>query len=323
MNRTDESQHVLVTGGAGFLGTHLCRRLLEQGHDVTCLDNFQTGKEENIHDLLGNPRFTLVRHDVVQPLPQQLFPTQIYNMACAASPARYQADPVHTLQTCVYGAFNLLELAHANQARFLQASTSEVYGDPKQHPQFEGYRGNVNIVGLRSCYDEGKRAAETLVADYARTRDLTVKIARIFNTYGPYMAADDGRIVSTFITQGLAGQPLTVYGDGSQTRSLCFVDDLIEGLLRLMNSNSAFQGPVNLGNPVEYTVLEIAHMLRELTNSTAGIEHHPLPPDDPRQRCPDITLARHHLQWEPQTALAQGLEKTLGWFAANRAPLLP
>lgn len=322
MNTSHEQpQHILVAGGAGFLGAHLCRSLLDQGHQVICLDNFQTGREKNIRELLDNPRFFLVRHDVINPIALDEAPTQIYNLACPASPGHYQADPVHTLRTCVDGAFNLLELAHRSGACLLQASTSEVYGDPLQHPQAEAYRGNVNIVGLRSCYDEGKRAAETLVCDYARTRGLDVKIARIFNTYGPLMAADDGRLVSTLIVQALEGRPMTVYGDGSQTRSLCYVADLIDGLQRLMNSNSSFRGPVNLGNPVEYTVLEVARMLQDLMAVKGDIEWCDLPPDDPRQRCPDITLARDHLQWAPQVGLRAGLERTVDWFCREEGCL--
>jgi UDP-glucuronate decarboxylase len=303
---------------AGFIGSHLCRKLLAQGHKVICLDNFLTGSPRNVEPLLENERFSMLRHDVIHPLPDDLRPAQIYNLACAASPRRYQADPIHTLQTCVSGALNVLELATRRHARILQASTSEVYGDPKVNPQHERYHGNVNPVGLRSCYDEGKRCAETLFSDYGRLRHVTVKIARIFNTYGPGMAADDGRVVSNFICQALAGEPLTVYGDGSQTRSLCYVDDMVEGLMRLMNSPDSFQGPVNLGNTEEVSILEIARRVCSLAEGQPEIKFEPLPPDDPGLRCPDIGLARHHLGWQPTVAFDDGLRRTYSYFADQR-----
>jgi len=306
---------IVVAGGAGFLGAHLCRRLVAEGHRVVCVDNFQTGRRANIESLSDSPLFSLLRHDVINPLRYDLRPTQIYNLACAASPRLYQADPVHTLRTCVYGAFNLLELGRRAGARVLQASTSEVYGDPHVHPQPESYRGNVNIVGVRSCYDEGKRCAETLFSDYGRRRQMVVKIARIFNTYGPGMAQDDGRVVSNFVTQALTGKDLTVYGDGAQTRSLCYVDDMIEGLVRLMNGEDTFQGPVNLGNPTETTVLDIATLVRRLTGTQASLVFEPRPADDPEQRCPDILLARRHLGWEPRTGIETGLRKTIEYFS--------
>ncbi|MDX3894176.1 UDP-glucuronic acid decarboxylase family protein [Pusillimonas sp.] len=306
---------IVVAGGAGFLGSHLCRRLVDEGHQVVCVDNFQTGRRANIEPLLGNPLFSLLRHDVINPLHYDLRPTQIYNLACAASPRLYQADPVHTLRTCVYGAFNLLELGRRTGARVLQASTSEVYGDPHMHPQSESYRGNVNMVGVRSCYDEGKRCAETLFSDYGRRKRVVVKIARIFNTYGPGMAQDDGRVVSNFVTQALKGQDLTIYGDGTQTRSLCYVDDMIEGLVSLMNSIETFQGPVNLGNPTETTVLDIAMQVRRLAGTRVSFVFEPRPADDPEQRCPDILLARRHLDWTPRTGMEEGLRKTVEYFS--------
>jgi len=306
---------IVVAGGAGFLGSHLCRRLVGEGHRVVCVDNFQTGRRANIEPLLGNPLFSLLRHDVINPLHYDLRPTQIYNLACAASPRLYQADPVHTLRTCVYGAFNLLELGRRTGARVLQASTSEVYGDPHMHPQSESYRGNVNMVGVRSCYDEGKRCAETLFSDYGRRKRVVVKIARIFNTYGPGMAQDDGRVVSNFVTQALKGQDLTIYGDGTQTRSLCYVDDMIEGLVALMNSVETFQGPVNLGNPTETTVLDIAMQVRRLAGTQVSCVFEPRPADDPEQRCPDILLARRHLAWEPRTGMETGLRQTVEYFS--------
>lgn len=308
-------QTVLVAGGAGFLGVHLCRRLLVDGHQVICLDNFLTSSESAVAPLIEHPDFSLVEHDIIDPLPPGLEPTQIYNLACPASPPRYQRDPIHTLRTCVQGSYHLLELALLSGARILQASTSEVYGDPKEHPQHERYHGNVNPVGLRSCYDEGKRCAETLFSDYARVHGVETKIARIFNTYGPGMAPDDGRVVSTFITQALAGEPLTVYGDGSQTRSLCYVDDMIEGLVRLMNSTEGFRGPVNLGGTEELTVLEIAQRIGGLAGNEGQIDFKPLPPDDPATRRPDITVARHHLGWQPTVTLEEGLNATYAHFA--------
>ncbi len=317
-NQRNDSQVALVAGGAGFLGAHLCRRLLDEGQYVICLDNFLTGSRAAVEPLLANPRFELIEHDVTDPLPENLQPTRIWNLACPASPRHYQRDPIHTWRSCVLGAMHLLELAERCGARFLQASTSEVYGDPREHPQHERYHGNVNPVGLRSCYDEGKRAAETLSADYARVRGVEVKIARIFNTYGPGMASDDGRVVSTFICQALAGEPLTVYGDGGQTRSLCYVDDMIEGLSRLMESTEGFRGPVNLGNTGEFSVLEIAERVRTLASGSTEIVFQPLPPDDPTVRQPDITLAEHHLGWRPQIPFDEGLRKTFEWFAGRQ-----
>lgn len=315
MFEMNDEQVILVAGGAGFLGKHLCRRLLTQGNRVICMDNFLTSSEENLGSLDDHPNFNVIRHDIIDPLPENLFPTQIYNLACAASPRRYQKDPIHTLRTCVQGMFNLLELAVAQDARILQASTSEVYGDPKEHPQHESYHGNVNPVGIRSCYDEGKRCAETLMSDYARTRGVTAKIARIFNTFGPGMTADDGRVISTLIHQALQGESLTVYGDGSQIRSLCYVDDMIEGLITLMNSVDTFRGPVNLGNTEEISILEVANRIIALSQKNSKIEFKPLPTDDPSVRCPDITLARHHLDWNPVVRFDDGLKQTYEHFA--------
>jgi len=316
-----ERERVLVAGGAGFLGSHLCRRLVEQGHEVICLDNFMTGRRKNVADLMDHPSFSLVRHDVIDPIRFDIQPTQIYNLACPASPRHYQADPVHTLRTCVDGAYNLLELARRSKARILQASTSEVYGDPHVHPQPESYRGNVNIVGIRSCYDEGKRCAETLFSDYGRRKHVQVKIARIFNTYGPCMSESDGRVVSNFIVQALQGQNLTIYGDGNQTRALCYVEDMVEGLLRLMNSPESFRGPVNLGSPQESTVLDIALRIRRLIEAPVSFDFQPLPADDPVQRCPDILLARRHLDWRPVVGLDEGLRQTISYFAESIRPL--
>lgn len=313
------SEVVLIAGGAGFLGAHLCKELLGKGHQVICMDNFLSGHRSNVEMLHDFPGFQLIEHDVIEPLPDGITPSQIYNFACAASPRRYQADPIHTVRTCVQGAYNLLELASRSGARILQASTSEVYGDAQVHPQHERYHGNVNPVGLRSCYDEGKRCAETLFTDFALHRHTAVKIARIFNTYGPGMAADDGRVVSNFICQALSGRPLTVYGDGSQTRSLCYVDDMIDGLIRLMHSPDSFRGPVNLGNTEEVSVLEIAQRVQALA-AAAGpvdIEFHPLPADDPKSRCPDINVAQNHLGWQPTTSLDVGLERTYLYFTKS------
>jgi UDP-glucuronate decarboxylase len=303
---------VLVTGGAGFLGSHLCGRLIERGHEVLCVDNFFTGTRHNIAHLLGHPRFELARHDVTFPLYVEV--DEIYNLACPASPLHYQFDPVQTTKTSVHGAINMLGLAKRTKARILQASTSEVYGDPQVHPQTEGYWGHVNPVGLRSCYDEGKRCAETLFFDYYRQHRLRIKVARIFNTYGPNMHPGDGRVVSNFIVQALQGQDLTVYGDGSQTRAFCYVDDLIEGLLRLMETGDEFTGPLNLGNPGEFTIRELAEQVIGLTGSRAKIVYKPLPADDPVQRCPDIGLAQRQLGWQPSVPLEQGLKKTIAYF---------
>ena len=311
---TFEKRRVLVTGGAGFIGSHLSRRLIEAGHEVVCLDNLHTGNEANVAALRGNPRFSLRRHDVEQPYEADV--DAIFNLACPASPVHYQLDPVRTIRTCVLGAINVLELARRLNVPVVQASTSEVYGDPHVHPQTEGYWGNVNPVGPRSCYDEGKRAAETLFADYRRQHGVDGKLARIFNTYGPNMHPDDGRVVSNFIVQALRGQDLTMYGDGEQTRSFCYVDDLVDGLVRLMATPRAFGGPVNIGNPGEFTIAELAELVLEITGSHSRIVRRPLPQDDPRQRKPDITLARQALGWEPIVALRQGLERTVAYFDA-------
>lgn len=307
-----DRRRVLVTGGAGFLGSHLCDRLLAEGNDVLCVDNYFTGTKANIEHLLGNPRFELLRHDVTFPLYVEV--DQIYNMACPASPIHYQFDPVQTTKTSVHGAINMLGLAKRVKARILQASTSEVYGDPVMHPQREEYWGNVNPIGPRSCYDEGKRCAETLFFDYRRQHGLEIKVARIFNTYGPRMHPNDGRVVSNFIVQALSGQDITVYGDGRQTRSFCYVSDLIDGLVRLMNTPADFTGPVNLGNPGEFTILELAEKVIAMTGSRSKIIHNPLPHDDPKQRQPDIALARSRLDWSPTIALEDGLKDTITYF---------
>ncbi len=304
---------ILVTGGAGFLGSHLCDRLIAQGHQVVCLDSFFTGNERNVAGLVGHPAFTLMRHDVVDAVRIDGL-DEIYNLACPASPVHYQYDPIHTMKTSVLGALNMLELARATGAKVFQASTSEVYGDPTVHPQPEAYWGNVNTIGIRSCYDEGKRAAETLFFDYQRAHNLKIKVVRIFNTYGPRMAADDGRVVSNFIVQALRGEDLTVYGDGSQTRSFCYADDLVEGFMRLMNSDDAVTGPINMGNPGEFTMIELAERVLRLTGSKSKLIFMPLPQDDPKQRQPDITRAKSVLGWEPKVALEQGLEKTIAYF---------
>ncbi len=303
---------VLVTGGAGFLGSHLCGRLIERGHEVLCADNFFTGTRRNIAPLLGHPRFELMRHDVTFPLYVEM--DEIYNLACPASPVHYQFDPVQTTKTSVHGAINMLGLAKRTKARILQASTSEVYGDPQVHPQTENYWGHVNPVGLRSCYDEGKRCAETLFFDYYRQHRLRIKVARIFNTYGPNMHPGDGRVVSNFIVQALQSQDLTVHGDGSQTRAFCYVDDLIEGLIRLMETGDDFTGPVNLGNPGEFTIRELAERVIDLTGSRSKIVYRPLPADDPIQRCPDIGLAEQKLAWRPRVPLEEGLKRTIAYF---------
>jgi UDP-glucuronate decarboxylase len=305
-------RRVLVTGGAGFIGSHLCERLLADGCDVLCVDNFFTGTKDNIAHLVGSPHFELMRHDVTFPLYVEV--DEIYNLACPAAPIHYQFDPVQTTKTSVHGAINMLGLAKRVKAKILQASTSEVYGDPQIHPQTESYWGHVNPVGLRSCYDEGKRCAETLFFDYHRQHQLRIKVARIFNTYGPRMHPNDGRVVSNFVVQALKGDPLTVYGDGSQTRSFCYVDDLVEGLVRLMASPDAFTGPVNMGNPVEFTILELAQQVIALTGAKSRIERKPLPSDDPRQRQPDIALAKEKLGWAPAIALADGLPRTIEYF---------
>ena len=301
-----------MTGGAGFLGSHLCERLLAQGHEVLCVDNFFTGGKRNVLPLLPNPRFELMRHDVTFPLYVEV--DAIYNLACPASPIHYQHDPVQTTKTSVHGAINMLGLAKRTKARILQASTSEVYGDPEVHPQPETYWGRVNPIGLRSCYDEGKRCAETLFFDYHRQHRLRIKVMRIFNTYGPRMHPNDGRVVSNFIVQALRGEPLTIYGDGSQTRSFCYVDDLIDAMVALMDSEDAVIGPMNVGNPTEFTMLELARTVLALTGSRSTLEFHPLPSDDPKQRRPDIALATETLGWQPQVTLEEGLAKTIGYF---------
>ncbi len=310
---TGQDRRVLVTGGAGFIGSHLCERLLARGEEVLCLDNYSTGRRANIARFATNPNFETMRHDVTEPV--QVEVDRIFNLACPASPVHYQADPVHTTKTCILGALNMLGLAQRLQARILQASTSEVYGDPLVHPQVEGYHGNVNPIGPRACYDEGKRCAETLFFDYHRQHGIGIKVARIFNTYGPRMQPQDGRVVSNFIVHALQGKPLTVFGEGQQTRSFCYVDDLVEGLLRLMDSPGAVTGPLNLGNPGEFTILELAEMVLRLTRSTSRIERRPLPTDDPRQRRPDIAQAQAALGgWQPRTSLAEGLERTIAYF---------
>ena len=315
MRHYNTRKRVLVTGGAGFLGSHLCERLLADANDVVCVDNFFTGTKDNIAHLLLNPHFDLIRHDVTFPLYVEV--DEIYNLACPASPIHYQYDPVQTTKTSVHGAINMLGLAKRVKAKILQASTSEVYGDPHVHPQTEDYWGHVNPIGSRSCYDEGKRCAETLFFDYFRQHKLRIKVARIFNTYGPRMHPSDGRVVSNFIVQALNGNPITVYGNGSQTRSFCYVDDLIEGLMRLMATPESFTGPLNVGNPTEFTILELANKVIELTGSKSEIVFKPLPSDDPVQRQPDITLAKEVLKWSPSISLDQGLRKAIEYFVAQ------
>ena len=305
-------QKILVTGGAGFLGSHLCERLIEGGHDVLCVDNYFTGSKANIKHLLDHPHFELMRHDVTFPLYVEV--DRIFNLACPASPVHYQHDPVQTTKTSVHGAINMLGLAKRVKARILQASTSEVYGDPEVHPQPESYWGKVNPIGVRSCYDEGKRCAETLFFDYWRQHQLQIKVVRIFNTYGPRMHPNDGRVVSNFIVQAIKGEDITMFGDGSQTRSFCYVDDLIEVMLRMMDSPANFIGPVNIGNPGEFTMLELAEMVLRLTGSRSKISFQPLPSDDPKQRRPDISLAKQALDWEPKVSLEEWLVKTIAYF---------
>ena len=307
---------ILVTGGAGFLGSHLCGRLVAEGHDVLCLDNFFTGGKQNVSHLLEKPNFELIRHDVVQPIFLEV--DQIYNLACPASPIHYQYNPVKTVKTSVMGAIHMLGLAKRVNARILQASTSEIYGDPAVHPQKEDYWGNVNTIGIRSCYDEGKRCAETLFFDYHRQNNVNIRVIRIFNTYGPRMRPDDGRVVSNFIVQALKNQDITIFGDGTQTRSFCYVDDLIEGMIRMMNGSDDFIGPVNLGNPGEFTILELARKIIEITGSDSKIIFQPLPQDDPRQRQPDISLATEKLGWKPKTDLEEGLKKTIQYFQEGK-----
>jgi UDP-glucuronate decarboxylase len=305
-------KRILVTGGAGFLGSHLCDRLVAEGHDVLCLDNFFTGTKQNILHLMENPNFELIRHDLAFPVFLEV--DEIYNLACPASPIHYQHNPVKTVKTNVLGSIHMLGLAKRVHAKILQASTSEVYGDPNVHPQTESYWGNVNTIGIRSCYDEGKRCAETLFFDYHRQNKVNIRVVRIFNTYGPRMHPNDGRVVSNFIVQALKNQDITVYGEGLQTRSFCYVDDLIDGVVRMMNGSDDFIGPVNLGNPTEFTILELAEKIISATGSRSHIVFHPLPQDDPLQRKPDITLAKEKLQWEPKTALEKGLQSTIAYF---------
>ena len=311
MNTTIRKK-IMVTGGAGFLGSHLCESLLNEGHDVLCVDNFFTGSKDNIQHLLPNSRFELMRHDVTFPLYVEV--DQIYNFACPASPVHYQFDPVQTTKTSVHGAINMLGLAKRVRARILQASTSEVYGDPEVHPQTEDYWGRVNPIGIRSCYDEGKRCAETLFFDYHRQHSLDIKVVRIFNTYGPRMHPEDGRVISNFIVQALRGEDITIYGDGMQTRSFCYVDDLISGIIKMMQSESGFAGPINLGNPSEFTIAELAKKVISMVNSKSRVIHLPLPQDDPKQRQPNIALARENLDWEPTVSLNDGLVKTISYF---------
>ncbi|MFH1080983.1 MAG: UDP-glucuronic acid decarboxylase family protein [Pseudomonadota bacterium] len=310
-------RRILITGGAGFLGSHLCDKLLEQGHDVICVDNFFTGNKDNILHLLPHPHFELIRHDITNPIYLEI--DEIYNMACPASPLHYQYNPIKTIKTSVMGAINTLGLAKRVKAKILQASTSEVYGDPEVHPQPELYWGRVNPIGIRSCYDEGKRAAECLMMDYHRQNAVKVKIVRIFNTYGPRMAVNDGRVVSNFIVQALTHQDITVYGNGSQTRSFCYVDDMIDGIIRMMATPDDFLGPVNLGNPYEFTILELAERIIRMTGSRAKIIFRPLPQDDPAQRKPDIRLARETLGWQPEISLEEGIKKTIAYFRAGIA----
>jgi UDP-glucuronate decarboxylase len=312
-----DHKRTLVTGGSGFIGSHLCRRLLELGHDVLAADNFYSSSRHNVHELLEDPRFELIRHDVTFPLYVEV--DEIYHLACPASPIYYQRDPVQSTKTCVHGSINMLGLAKRLGARILLASTSEVYGDPAVHPQAETYWGNVNPIGVRSCYDEGKRCAETLFFDYHGQHALSIKVARIFNTYGPQMLPDDGRVVSNFIVQALRGEPLTVFGDGSQTRSFCYIDDMVDGLIRLMNSPPAVTGPINLGNPGEFTMLELAKQVMALVESDCPVEHLALPPDDPARRRPDISRARELLGWEPTVPLNEGLARTVEYFRRQLA----
>ena len=306
------TKRILVTGGAGFIGSHLCERLVKEGHEVLCVDNFYTGRRANISNLLSNPNFEIIRHDITFPLYVEV--DEIYHLACPASPIHYQFDPVQTIKTAVHGSINMLGLAKRTKAKILLASTSEVYGDPTVHPQPETYWGNVNPIGPRACYDEGKRCAETLFFDYHRQHKVRIKIARIFNTYGPRMHPNDGRVVSNFIVQALKGEDLTVYGDGSQTRSFCYVDDMIESLIKLMNTEDDFTGPVNLGNPVEITIFELAKLIIKITGSKSKIIFTPLPSDDPKRRQPDITLAKTKLNWQPYTPLEEGIKKTIDYF---------
>lgn len=320
---SDAARTVLVAGGAGFLGSHLCERLLAEGHRVIAVDNFLTGSADNLAPLADEPRFSLIEADVCDPLPGSLRADRVYNLACAASPPLYQADPIHTMMTCVKGTHHLLEVARTSGGRFLQASTSEVYGDPEQHPQPETYRGNVNPIGIRACYDEGKRAGEALCFDYLRHHGVDTRVARIFNTYGPRMRPDDGRIVSNLVVQALSGRPLTVYGSGEQTRSFCFVSDLVEGLMRLMEVGCNPHAPVNLGNPEEYTINELADLVLAMTGSGSPIVYEALPSDDPRCRRPEIARAEELLGWSPRMPVRRGLEATIDWFAATLDTVQP
>ncbi len=312
MRLSEKAKKILVSGGGGFVGSHLCEKLVYAGHEVTCVDNFYTGDRQNIAHLAPYANFQCIEQDICEPFSIEV--DEIYNLACPASPVHYQRDPLFTTRTCVIGALNMLELARENQAKILQASTSEVYGDPSVHPQPESYRGNVNSIGLRSCYDEGKRCAETLFFDYKRMYGLDIKVARIFNTYGPRMQENDGRVISNFIVQALRNEPLTIYGKGEQTRSFGYVDDLVNGLILLMESPHA--GPLNLGNPNEYSIEELARLILQMTGSSSNLVHKPLPEDDPKLRCPDITLAKELLSWEPTIAIKKGLEKTISYFAS-------
>ena len=311
-------KRVMVTGGAGFLGSHLCDRLLNEGHEVLCVDNFYSGTKDNVAHLMGNPHFELMRHDVTFPLYVEV--DEIFNLACPASPVHYQSDPVQTTKTSVHGAINMLGLAKRTHARIMQASTSEVYGDPEVHPQKEDYWGHVNPIGIRSCYDEGKRCAETLFFDYHRQHQVAIKVVRIFNTYGPRMHPNDGRVVSNFIVQALSGQDITIYGDGSQTRSFCYVDDLIEGFMRMMASPLDVTGPINMGNPVEFTIRELAETVLDMVGGSSKLIMLPLPQDDPKQRKPDIGVAQRTLDWAPKVQLRQGLEKTIQYFRQLQQP---
>ena len=312
----EQRKRALVAGGAGFLGTHLCRRLVADGYQVIVLDSLVTGRLSNLGDLLDSGRVRFVQHDVTQPYDTKV--DVVFNLACCASPVHYQAQPVHTMQTCLDGSLNLLQLAQRHGARIFQASTSEVYGEPETHPQQEGYRGSVNPTGPRACYDEGKRCAETLFFDYHRLHGVDIKVARIFNTYGPNMREDDGRVVSNLIVQAIRGEPMTIYGDGSQTRSFCYVDDLVEGIVRLMDMPGEFTGPVNLGNQEEVTVLELAERILAITGSRSPLVRKPMPVDDPTRRCPDISLARQRLGWEPKVPLQEGLRRTIAWFESQK-----
>ena len=313
---TRSLKRILVTGGAGFLGSHLCERLVADGHDIICLDNFFTSQKANVAHLLDRPNFELIRHDIINPIHLEV--DEIYNLACPAAPGHYQFNPIKTIKTSVVGAINVLGMAKRCRAKVLQASTSEVYGDPEVHPQTEDYRGSVNPIGIRACYDEGKRAAETLFMDYYRMNRVNIRIVRIFNTYGPRMHPFDGRVVSNFIRQALGGQDITIFGDGSQTRSFCFRDDLIEGFIRMMNGSDDFIGPVNMGNPGEYTIKQLAETVIELTGSQSKLIYQDLPADDPTRRRPDITLAQKHLDWEPTIPLREGLQRTIDWFKTIR-----